>query len=157
MLKPRPKASLGGGKSVQFTGEDMILKYQTDTIRLGPTEVTAFMQYIHDTIADFQAEEASMTAAQEFERAEKLGDQPIEDEYHAMMRSVARAIDELLNGPNPQVGEKENGFVLLVFKFGDRGRCNFISNGANREDITVLFKEMIARFEGAPHHEPGHA
>jgi hypothetical protein len=39
--------------------------------------------------------------------------------------------------------------VLLVFEFGDDpGRCNFISNGADRRDIVTLFKEMIARFEG---------
>jgi hypothetical protein len=37
--------------------------------------------------------------------------------------------------------------VLLVFEFGDDpGRCNFISNGADRRDIVTLFKEMIARF-----------
>jgi hypothetical protein len=44
--------------------------------------------------------------------------------------------------------DRENGFVLLVFKFGDKGRCNFISNGADRRDIVTLFKEMISRFEG---------
>ena len=28
--------------------------------------------------------------------------------------------------------------------------ANFISNGADRRDLVVLFKEMIARFEGQP-------
>jgi hypothetical protein len=37
-----------------------------------------------------------------------------------------------------------------VFPFGDKGRANFISNGADRKDIVVLFKEIIARFEGQP-------
>jgi hypothetical protein len=48
--------------------------------------------------------------------------------------------------------------VLLVFPFGDAegNRCNFISNGADRKDIVVLFKEMIARFEGQPEMK-GHA
>lgn len=30
------------------------------------------------------------------------------------------------------------------------GRCNYISNGADRNDVVVLMKEMIARFEGQP-------
>jgi hypothetical protein len=41
--------------------------------------------------------------------------------------------------------------VLLVFEYGEKeGRCNFISNGADRKDIVTLFKEMIKRFEGQP-------
>jgi hypothetical protein len=39
----------------------------------------------------------------------------------------------------------------MVFPFGDRtGRCNYISNGADRRDIVTLMKEMIGRFEGQP-------
>jgi hypothetical protein len=35
-----------------------------------------------------------------------------------------------------------------VFPFGDRsGRCNYISNGAERDDIVRMFKEQIKRFE----------
>jgi hypothetical protein len=79
-----------------------------------------------------------------------LGDGPIEPEFRAVMNDMARAIDRVLNGADPGRA-RENGYVLLTFKFGDHpGRCNFISNGADRADIVVLFKELIARFEGQP-------
>ena len=82
---------------------------------------------------------------------ERLGDAPIEEAYYQQMNAVAAGLDEFFNGdakhPNKQVG-----FVLLLFPYGDdpKGRCNFISNGADRRDIVTLFKEMIARFEGQP-------
>lgn len=80
----------------------------------------------------------------------ELGDQPIEEEYREMMNAVARGLDEFFNG-DKKGDERPTGFVLLVFPFGDReGRANFISNGADRQDIIVLFKEMIKRFEGQP-------
>lgn len=85
-----------------------------------------------------------------------LGDKPIEAKYHDEMVEVARALDELFNG-DAKGEERETGFVLLVFPLGDReGRCNFLSNGADRKDLVVLFREMIARFEGQPEIE-GHA
>jgi hypothetical protein len=85
-----------------------------------------------------------------------LGDQPIEGKYKDEMVEIARALDALFNG-RAKEEERETGFVLLVFPFAGReGRCNFISNGADRKDIVVLFREMIARFEGQPEVE-GHA
>jgi hypothetical protein len=79
-----------------------------------------------------------------------LGDAPIEEAYHAQMNAVAAGLDQIFNG-DAKAPDKKVGFVLLVFPYGpDEGRTNFISNGANREDIVVLFKEMIARFEGQP-------
>lgn len=67
-----------------------------------------------------------------------------------MMNTLARSINQLFNGDAP-VGEREVGFVLLVFPFGEKeGRCNYISNGADRKDIVTLFREQIKRFEGAP-------
>jgi hypothetical protein len=46
---------------------------------------------------------------------------------------------------------REVGFVLLVFPFGEKeGRCNYISNGADRRDIVTMMKEQIKRFEGQP-------
>jgi hypothetical protein len=87
-----------------------------------------------------------------------LGDAPIEERFHRQMLAVGSTIDEVFNGTRR--GEKrETGFVLLVFPFGDdpKGRCNFISNGADRKDIIVLFKEMIARFEGQPEIPEGRA
>ena len=77
--------------------------------------------------------------------------QPIQPEYHAQMQALAEAIDQIFNG-NLKHPQKGAGFVLLVFPFGDAkdGRANYISNGASRKDIAVLFREMAARFEGMP-------
>jgi hypothetical protein len=56
----------------------------------------------------------------------------------------------LFNG-KAKGNDKKTGFVLLVFPFNDNeGRCNYISNGADRRDIVALFKEQIKRFEGQP-------
>lgn len=80
----------------------------------------------------------------------QLGDGPIEQAYREKMNSLAGFLDRQFNG-DTRGKDREVGFVLLVFPFGEKGgRCNFISNGANRKDIVVLFKEMIARFEGQP-------
>ena len=39
----------------------------------------------------------------------------------------------------------------MVFPFrSTEGRCNYISNGADRADIVTLMREMISRFEGMP-------
>lgn len=79
-----------------------------------------------------------------------LGDGPIEEAYHAQMNAVAAGLDQIFNG-DEKAPNRKVGFVLLVFPFGDtEGRTNFISNGADRKDIVVLFKEIIARFEGQP-------
>jgi hypothetical protein len=85
-----------------------------------------------------------------------LGDAPIDPEYQEQMEALAHAIDRYFNG-DLRGKDRSVGFVLLVFPFGDTsGRCNFISNGADRGDLVVLFKEMIARFEGQPEVQ-GHA
>jgi hypothetical protein len=78
----------------------------------------------------------------------ELGDQPIEAAYLETMNEIARALDIFLNGEAKGPARK-TGFVLMVFPYnGHDGRCNFISNGANRKDVVALMKEMIARFEG---------
>lgn len=81
----------------------------------------------------------------------RLGDAPIEAEYAERMVALAGALDEMLNGQRGGPGRK-TGFVLMVFPFGEgaAGRCNYVSNGADRKDIVTLMKEMIARFEGMP-------
>lgn len=88
----------------------------------------------------------------------QLGDAPLQREYNDKMRHLAGALDEFWNG-DVKGPDRETGFVLLVFAFGDKpaSRCNFISNGADREDIVALFKEMIARFEGQPESKGGTA
>jgi hypothetical protein len=78
-----------------------------------------------------------------------LGDAPIEEAYREQMNAVAKGLDQIFNGEDGAA--REVGFVLLVFEYGEKeGRCNFISNGADRRDIVTLFKEMIKRFEGQP-------
>lgn len=87
------------------------------------------------------------------ENEQKLGDAPIEPAYYENMNRIAQVLDAVFNGDNDGkiIGERETGFVLMVFPYGDKtGRCNYISNGANREDVVTLMKEMIARFEGQP-------
>jgi len=79
-----------------------------------------------------------------------LGDGPVQPEYVEMMKSVAGAIDLMFNGP-VEKDKKTVGFILMVFPFedgkGELGRCNYMSN-AKREDVVVMLKEQIKRFEG---------
>lgn len=84
------------------------------------------------------------------EQRYQLGDAPIEPEHIDMMKAVAVALNEMFNG-DAKGKDRKTGFVLMIFPFeGFDGRCNFISNGADRKDVVTLFKEMIARFEGQP-------
>jgi len=81
----------------------------------------------------------------------ELEDKPIQKEY---MTKLAVLLDAYLNdGAKGQ--DRRTGFVLLVYPFAafDEGdsRCNYVSNGADRKDIVVLMREMIARFEGQPY------
>lgn len=77
-----------------------------------------------------------------------LGDAPIEGAYQEAMVEMARFLDHHFNG-EAKGGARKTGFVLLVFPVGSgNGRCNYISNGADRRDVVVLLKEQLARFEG---------
>jgi hypothetical protein len=81
---------------------------------------------------------------------ERLGDAPVEPGYREKMAAIACALDELFNG-SVKGPARQTGFVLLAFPFGEReGRCNYISNGADRRDIVAMMKELIKRFEGQP-------
>jgi hypothetical protein len=80
----------------------------------------------------------------------QLGDAPIEAKHREQMQQLARVLDEFFNGPDKGPARK-TGFVLLVFPFGEgEGRCNYISNGADRRDIVTMMREQIKRFEGQP-------
>jgi hypothetical protein len=82
--------------------------------------------------------------------SKRLGDGPIDAKYREEMNAVAKALDSIFNGKSGGP-DREVGFVLLVFPFGEKeGRCNYISNGADRRDIVTLLKEQIKRFEGQP-------
>ncbi len=77
----------------------------------------------------------------------ELGDAPIQDEYLAEINGLVRGIDEIFNGDlEGMIGRRDSCF--WSFPLGKQGRCNFISNGVNREHIVCMFKEMIARFQG---------
>lgn len=79
--------------------------------------------------------------------SEQLGDGPIDPALVAGMTRVANVIDGVFNPPGRP---RQTGFVLMAFPFNDfDGRCNYVSNAA-REDIVVLLKEQLARFEGMP-------
>lgn len=82
----------------------------------------------------------------------RLGDGPIEEKHRTLMNEIASLLDNVFNGEALKAGtERKVGFVLLVFPYGEQeGRCNYISNGADRRDIVTLFREQIARFEGQP-------
>jgi len=81
---------------------------------------------------------------------QRIGDAPIEQEYRNMMQGVAHALDDTFN-KGAKGADRKVGFVLLLFEFGEAmGRCNYISNGADRRDIVTMFKEQIKRFEGQP-------
>jgi len=89
-------------------------------------------------------------------RKPEIGDGPIEEQQREAMNAVARSLDQEFNG-DARGSDRKVGFVLLVFPYeGHEGKCNYISNGARRDDIVVLFKEQIARFEGQPEMK-GHA
>jgi len=81
---------------------------------------------------------------------ERLGDAPISEEYRRLMNTIAKVLDEAFND-GAKGKDRKIGFVLLVFPFeGHEGRCNYISNGADRQDVVTLMKEQIKRFEGQP-------
>lgn len=81
---------------------------------------------------------------------DRLGDEAVEEKYYKLMTEVARVVDGIFNG-DAKGDKRETGFVLMVFPFNNpEGRCNYMSNGADRSDIVTLMKEMIARFEGQP-------
>lgn len=75
----------------------------------------------------------------------RLGDAPIEQKYRDTMNAIAASLDDVFNGAK-RGHDRDTGFVLLVFPFGAKdGRCNYISNGADRKDIIVMMKEQSGR------------
>ena len=67
----------------------------------------------------------------------QLGDEPVEARFIKRMEFIAHQLDAVLNPAETR--PKEVGFVLLVFPFGEGdGRCNYISNGADRSDLSPI-------------------
>ncbi len=76
-----------------------------------------------------------------------FGSGPIEESYRAQMNAVAKTLERVFNG-DKRGPARPTGFVLLVFPFGEKdGRCNYISNGADRRDIIKLLREQANRFD----------
>lgn len=83
-------------------------------------------------------------------RPQSLGDAPIEKKYSSQMRAIAEVLNNFFNGSKSGTATDRTGFILMVFPLNDHGgRCNYIAN-ARREDVIVLLKEQLARFEGQP-------
>ena len=63
------------------------------------------------------------------------------------LQKLAERLDHIFN-PDKTV-PKKFGFALLVFDFdgAQGGRMNWVSN-ANRTDMIVALKEMVAQLEG---------
>ena len=83
---------------------------------------------------------------------QRLGDGPVDADIADKMTVIMGLMDEFLNGPKDRPDYvKRHGVVIMMFPFeGFDGRCNYMSNGADRRDIVTLMREMIARFEGQP-------
>lgn len=78
----------------------------------------------------------------------ELGDAAIEPAFVEAMKEIAKFADYVLNG-DAKGKDRKIGFALLVFPYGSTdGRCNYISNGADRRDMAVLLREQSARFMG---------
>lgn len=73
---------------------------------------------------------------------------PIPESQRKLHNMLAESLDTILNG-QARGKARRTGFVLLTFPFGedDKSRVNYISN-AERTDMIVALKEIVARFEG---------
>lgn len=77
----------------------------------------------------------------------KHPDEEIVKEHRGLMNALANALDEMFNSDGP----KKICFALLLTEFGasEGGRVNYISNGS-RDDMRIMLKELLARWEGQP-------
>lgn len=77
-----------------------------------------------------------------------MSEQQIQQKFQEQMSAIARAIQEIFNGPVP-VEKSKVGFALLVFdmEVKPENRTNYMSN-VNRKDMLNAMKEFIARAEG---------
>lgn len=77
----------------------------------------------------------------------EYGSAPIQPEYRETMRAIAGLLDDVLN-EGAHGNDRKVGFVVLLFPFGEnKGRCNYISNGASRADMVKLLREQANRFD----------
>ncbi len=85
---------------------------------------------------------------EEKRRAESIGNLPVEERRKVAFAEIGRHLDGVFNA-GAEGEDRKTGFILMVFPFhGHEGRCNYMSNGANRADVINLLKEQLAYFEG---------
>lgn len=83
----------------------------------------------------------------------QIGDGPIDESVRVMMQSLARGIDEVLNGGGP----RHTGFVLMAFPTNvPVGRANYIAN-VQRPDVVQLLRAQLVRFEALEQEANGNA
>jgi hypothetical protein len=74
---------------------------------------------------------------------------PIDPAARDDMNALAQALDVMFNGPElpglPR--QKQVGFFLTCYPFGEPGRFNYISN-TDKLDVRAMLKEITARIEG---------
>lgn len=89
------------------------------------------------------------------QRRQSHPDSAIEPDHRTLMNRMMEAADKIWNnGTSP----RKIGIVFLLFPYDappdplpdGKPRCNYISNGADRQMMASLFREMAARLEGAP-------
>lgn len=64
------------------------------------------------------------------------------------MQAMAKILDEILNGKGTPKSQKQYGFALLVYPFGqiDQAHINYIGTG-ERSDVLTALKELVARWD----------
>jgi hypothetical protein len=83
----------------------------------------------------------------------QLGDRPLDASVAVLMQSLARGVDEVLNGSGP----KHTGFLLLAVPLNaDEPRANYISN-MKRPEVVQLMRAQLARFEAQEQEANGNA
>lgn len=72
--------------------------------------------------------------------------EPIEEPIREVTLAIGRSIQEAINrGPNAG----RWGFFLAVYRHGEEGRFNYVSN-SGRLDVVKLLREMADKFENDP-------
>lgn len=77
-----------------------------------------------------------------------FGDQDVEAAYREALIAAVDTLDTFFNG-EARGPAKKVGFIVMAFPFNEgHGRCSYMSNGIDRDDVVALMKEQVARFEG---------
>ncbi|MDE0124243.1 MAG: hypothetical protein OXN97_06670 [Bryobacterales bacterium] len=69
------------------------------------------------------------------------------EEQRKLYRWTARLVDGMLNPRKAVEGRRRWGFTLLVYPFGTASESHYVSNGADRRDMAMLFREAARRLD----------